>query len=390
MPLTHRRARRLLLPLAACALTFGTAPTPAIAAPADPAPLLLRLPDLGPGYVINEQGLSHVNRSCTVLRPSLPLLRRALGSGTYRGCSLSFLRAWTPPGSSPDPFAVQTLAFAFDTPAGPTTALSRPLALAALLYGRKHLRVVGPAPSIGDQAVLMRIDETTLGLHVSAGIVVWRSGSVLGMVFAGSLTRTDANAQEAVRLAAIQQARIANPTPLRPPVNDDRLVLLNDPTLGAPVMWLGERLPGHGRFPALDLRETDQPFALSEHPQPLVRLVYSTPRLPETAKVELWRPRALRRNLREPPRPYQCQRRFDVNVPGARAWIDATYLREPRRASGRCPHRSRFITAVAFFDDVAVTIDASGCCRSVFPPYDSMAGLRTLLRALRPRPLPTP
>ncbi len=35
--------------------------------PADPAPLLLRLPDLGPGYVI-----SRANRSCTMLRSSMP------------------------------------------------------------------------------------------------------------------------------------------------------------------------------------------------------------------------------------------------------------------------------------------------------------------------------
>ena len=117
-------------------------------------------------------------------------------------------------------------------------------------------------------------------------------------------------------------------------------------------MWLGERPAGHGRFPALGLSNTNDTFDLGEHPQPLVRLIYSTPRLPETAKVELWRPRALRRNLRRPPRPYQCQRRFDVDVPGARAWIEATYLREPRRASGRCPHRGAFITAVAFFDKV--------------------------------------
>jgi hypothetical protein len=389
--LTHHRARRLFFPLAACALALGTAPTPAIAAPADPAPLLLRLPDLGPGYVIGGLGLgfSHVKHSCTVLRPSIRPLRRALGPGTYRGCLLSFLRAWTPPGGSPDPTGVRTLAFAFDTPAGPTTALSHPRALPAL-FGLTRLRVVGPAPSIGDQSVLMHFDKIFLGLHFSAGIVVWRSGSMLAMVIAASLTKGDAIDRTAVSLAAVQQGRIATPTPLLPSVNDDRLVLLDNPTLGVPVMWLGERLPEHGRFPALDLHETDQPFDLGGDPQPLVRLVYSTPSLPETAKVELWQPRALRRSLRRPPYPYQCQRRFDVNVPGARAWIDATYLREPRRASGRCPHRGAVNTAIAFFDDVAVTIDTSGCCRSVFAPYDSMAGLRTLLRALRPRPLPTP
>jgi hypothetical protein len=381
---SRRRARRLLAPLAACALVFAAAPAPTVAAPADPAPLLLRLPDLGPGY-----GLSHINRSCTVLQTSNPGFRQILGSGTSRGCVLSFEQVWVPPGAAPGPEAVHTYAFTFDTPAGPTAVLSRPRALAAP-FPRRDLRIVEPAPPIGDQAVLMRFNKTILGLHASAGIVAWRSGSVLGMVIAGSLTRGDANARAAVRLATLQQARIADPTPLLPPVNDDRLVPLDDPTLAVPVVWLGEQLPAHGRFPELDLRATDRLFNFFGGLQPLVLLLYRTQRIPEAAKVELWRPRDLRRDLGRPPHPYQCRRRFDVDVPGARAWIEATYRRRPRRASGSCPHRGARIKAVAFFDDVGVTIDASRCCRSVIDPYDSRAGLRTLLRALRPRPLPTP
>jgi hypothetical protein len=255
---------------------------------------------------------------------------------------------------------------------------------------RRDLRIIEPAPEIGDQAVLMRSDKAILGIPFSAAVVAWRSGSVLGIVAAASLTRGDANARAAVRLATLQQARIATPTPLRPPVNDDRLVPLDDPTLGVPVMWLGERLPAHGRFPALDLRASDEVFAFGGRPQPLALLLYRTQRIPEAANVELWQPRDLRRDLRRPPRPYQCRRRFDVDVPGARAWIEATYPRRPRRASGSCPHRGARIKAVALFDDVGVTIDASRCCRSIADPYDSRAGLRTLLRALRPRPLATP
>jgi hypothetical protein len=379
------RARRLLLPLAASALALVTVSAPATASPADPAPLLLRLPDLGPGY-----GLSHINRSCTVLQTSSRFFRRALGSGTSRGCWLSFEQVWASPGAAPGPGGVQSYAFTFDTPAGPTAVLSRPRTLAALFFPRRNLRIVEPAPQIGDQAVLMRFHKTILGLHASAGIVAWRSGSVLAMVIAASLTGGDADARAAVRLATLQQARIANPTPLRPPVNDDRLVPLDDPTLGIPVMWFGERLPVHGRFPELDLRATGRLFNFFGGLRPLVLLLYRTQRIPEAAKVELWRPRDLRRDLRRPPHPYQCRRRFDVDVPGARAWIEATYPRRPRRASGRCPHRGARITAVAFFDDVGVTIDASRCCRSVTDPYDSRAGLRTLLQALRPRPLPTP
>ena len=305
---------------------------------------------------------------------------------------MAFRQVWTTRGTPPGPAGVDTLAFAFDTPARPTTALSHPRSLVpGLLYpSRRFLRIVEPAPLIGDQAVLMRKDRTILGLHVSVGVVVWRSGAVLGIVIATSLTRGDATARAAVRLAALQQERIANPTPLRPPVNDDRFVLLDDPTLKATVMWLGEQLPARGGFPALDLRATDQTIGLFTPPQLLIRLIYGTPRLPHTVKVALWRSRGLHRLLRRRIPPYVCQRRFDADAPRGRAWIVETLRREPRRANGRCPHSGGDLTAIAFFNDVAVTIDASSCCRSRSDPYDSRPGLRTLLRTLRPRPLPTP
>ena len=381
--MSRRRARRLLLPLAACALASGAVAATA-ATPADPAPLLLRLPDLGPGYV-----LARADRACVVLRASLPRLRSALGPEPFRGCLLSFNQVWTPPGASPGPGGVQSFAFAFGSPTGPTTALSRPRRLAATFLGSdRGLRVVEPAPPIGDQAALVRMDRTLLGISFSAGLAAWRSRSVLGIVVAGSLGKGDANVPAAVRLATAQQARIANPTPLRPPVNDDRFVPLDDPTLGAPVLWLGERLPAHGRRPALELWATGAPFDFREHP--LVQMVYRTPRSPQNARIDLWRPRGLRRHLHRPLRPLQCRRRVELDVPGARAWVDAVSVREPRRPSGRCPHRGASLpagaslTAGAFFDDgVGVTIDARGA-------YDSPTGLRTLLRALHPRPLPAP
>lgn len=366
------RPRRLLIPLAAL-LVAVAAPPAAAAAPTDPAPLLLRLPDLGPGY-----GLARLNRSCTVLPTASVGWRRVLGSGPSRGCHLAFEQVWTPPGTTPGPGGVQSYAFTFDTAAGPTAALARPRVLPGL-FRRRDLRIVEPAPQIGDQAVLMRFHKTILGLHASAGIVVWRSGSVLGMVIAATLRRGDADARAAVRLAALQQARIASPTPLRPPVNDDRFVALDDPTLHVPVLWLGEQLPAHGRFPELDLRATDRLLNFFGGPQPLVQMAYGMPHLPATVTVELWRPRALRRVLRRPLDHDRCRRRVDGGLPGGDATIRATY----RRTHGHCPHRDARYTAVAFLGGVGVVLDAGG--RSSANPYNSRAGLRALLRALHPR-----
>jgi hypothetical protein len=374
---------------AACglALLVGAASAPAeTTEPTDPAPLLLRLPDLGPGYVITKWHFSAADRSCTVLRGSSPGARRVFGSGMRRGCSLSFYRVWTPPHTSPDPKAVETSAYAFGAPTGPAAVLARPRRLAAIFLGRRSLRVVEPAPQIGDQAVLMRKDTTILGLRVSGSLVMWRSGSLLGAVVALSLAAAgDRNVQAAVRLAALQQARIAHPTPLRPPVNDDRFVPLDDPTLDVPVVWLSEEMPAHERFPELDLRATDHSPSLFGGSRPPVQMIYGAPHSAATVTVELWRPRALRRDLHRPPDHDHCQRRFDAGLPGGRATIIATY----RRRHGRCPHHDARYTAVAFFNDVGVWIGAEGR----LDPYDSPTGLRTLLRALRrraPRPLPTP
>jgi hypothetical protein len=377
------RRSAALLTASAVLLAAGAAGT-AAAAPADPAPLLLRLPDLGPGYVITKWGSS--DRSCAVLPTASVGWRRVLGSGRSRGCHLAFEQVWTPPGTAPGPGGVQSYAFTFDTTAGPTAALARPRTLPGF-FRRRDLRIVEPAPQIGDQAVLMRFHKTTLGLHVSAGIVLWRSGSVLGMVIAATLRRGDADARAAVRLAALQQARIASPTPLRSPVNDDRFVALDDPTLHVPELWLGEQLPAHGRFPELDLRATDRPFSLFGGPQPLVQMRYGTAGLPASVTVELWRPGALRRLLRRPLDRDRCRRRFDGRLDGGRATILATY----RRKHGRCPQGDARYTALAFFSDVGVWIGASG--RAGVDPYKSRVGMLRLLRALRlrePRPLPAP
>lgn len=297
---------------------------------------------------------------------------------------MSFERGWTPAHTTPGPLFVESAAFTFSDPAGPKAALANPQAFAAAVFpaAAASWDVVTPAPGLGDEAALIRIDATFSRIHrrSSAGLVLWRSGSVLSMLTAG-IRYGDATVDAALRLATVQQARIATPTPLRPRVNDDRFVLLNDPSLGAPVMWLGERLPAHDRFPALRLRATDVDFDPTERPRPLVRLVYGTPRLPDTAIMGLWRPRNLRTYLRMRPYPYQCRRRFDATVPGARAWIRATY----RREQGRCRHEEVSYKAVAFFDDVGVTIDVSSCCCSSADRYDSPAGLDRLLQALRPR-----
>lgn len=243
-------ARRVLaLALAATAFALVGAPAaPAAAAPPDPAPLLLRLPDLGPGYAVQGAGFSGANRSCAQIHfPTrhVPRVLNQLGRFANRGCTLTFERAWTAPGTNPGPEDVTSVAFAFDAVDGARAMLTHARAVAATMMGAppRYLPLPRPAASIGDEAVRLRLRFTVRRRQHTIVFVVWRSGSVVGLVSTSSMRAGNADAEAAHRLATAQQARIATPTPLRAPVNDDRLVLLDDPGLAVPVMWLGERLP---------------------------------------------------------------------------------------------------------------------------------------------------
>lgn len=384
-------ARSPLLPLAACALAFAAAPTPAAAAPADPAPLLLRLPDLGSGYVVGVNELSSGNEPCLALQPSTRVMSRLRKLAPFRGCWLSFARAWTFPSTAPRPESVDSLAFTFDDPARARSMLANAPSLAADLFGLRAdiWQRTPPAPPVGDETALWRAYTDLYGpglrrYRVELALVVWRFGSTLGLLLVDGDPRSDAVVQAALRLAAIQQARIAMPTPLSARINDDRLVLLDDPGLGVPVMWLGERLPARGRFPALRLGYTSDWSSVDERPKPRVRLTYGTSRLGAATTIELWRKGDLRRHLVHLLSRHQCNRRFAVTLPRlprARAWVRATYS----RAHTRCRRGGTSYIAIAFFGGVGVTVDATSCCNFNRSPYDSRSGLRRLLRALRPR-----
>ena len=192
----------------------------------------------------------------------------------------------------------------------------------------------------------VRIARSAQASRSMPGIVVWRSGAVVGMVW-----RPPA-ASATVRMRAVRGPPPTLRSPRSPPASADGRA---DAAASA-----GQRRPsGAARrprpralrhvarrppprppatLPALRLRETNDVYDLGENPQPLVRLIYSTPRLPEAAEIELWRARDLRRILRVPPYPYQCQRQVRRRR-SRRARLDRRYL------SARAPARGRSLSA---------------------------------------------
>lgn len=359
--------RRIVAAVAAalCALAPGAAlaasPPPLHA---HPERLTLRLSDLGPGYVMGDG-------------PGIPAELPGFGRLGPLGSRASFERAWTVPGVEPGPAIVESQAFVFPDVGKARAALARPraLAAAALDFSPAALAVVPGAPTVGDAAVLLRSGAVET-------ILTWRSGATIGLV--AITDRSEAKTAAAARLALAQQARIAEPTPLRPSEFDDLEVRLDDPHLGFTVRWLGRRLAAHGRWPALVLSEAQGRNTLSEASSTLIYNGSGTARRPSTDLVlTLWKPAKLRRLLHSPAIRRSCLRPRPAGLPG----VDATIYGSPRSPRPPCRGKQpKEWVAVASYADVAVLIETLTLCqRCDRSPYDSPAGMRVLLRALRPR-----
>jgi len=357
--------------------------------------LTLRLSDVGPGYVLPDDfGCGSV-----LAGEGMPwAVTRIYLRHRHLGCTADLMEAWAPADTAPRPDAITSAAWVFKDAVGPDLLLQHArdvIAYATVLPGALTPL---PPPAIGDEAVAFQTRATPIRgtTHPSGAVVVWRSGRVLALVSAAD---TDAGVvAEATRLANIQQQRIEHPTPLLPTDNDDVEVLLDDPHLDIPVLWLGRDFRPGGRLPALTLALAD----VDETPSVLgdLRLEYGRAK-PPFAGVSLYVWRRLRwRNAaktsfarlgwHEP-----CVRRTRVPVKGGVAVIYAGHERRQARC-GRPPDR---FFAHVFLRDLMVSVNPIICTRcrrlgnSYDDPYDSMAGMRAVLRALRfrpPRPLPAP
>jgi antitoxin (DNA-binding transcriptional repressor) of toxin-antitoxin stability system len=372
------RTRRLLLPLAACVLALGVTATPATAASADPAQLVLRLPDLPAGY-----GL--LSRECS--RRETPL--SDLAPSADRSCESYFARFWTTPDMQPGPAVVISAAVVLKTAQRAAVAFEDPRHVASLLseLDREDFNVVEPAPAIGDEAVLLRATD-------GSAVVVWRSGPVLAALLAapGRHARNDINLQATIALATAQQTRIAAPTPVRPADNDSSEVALDNPGLTLPVWWLDRELLRRGKLPALRLL-TSVPSGLFDDAGPDFgpTLLYGHAGARSDVVLTLVRPsllrrpamrRYLRRMRRDP-----CSMVRHVARSDGRATIFQRSPRCPKLDVRETPDALDDTTAVVVLPGVVVFAYADACvsCRGPVSRYESIAGMRRIVKALRLR-----
>jgi hypothetical protein len=384
--------RRATIVLAALASLLLPAPRAGAVTPPVPETLTLRLVDLGPGYTLGDLP------GCGVVagEGAAPALTQLYLKHRHRECNSTFLERWTPPGSGPRPRSILSAAFRFGDVAGPSAELNVRDVIAYVVGLQPTSLVPGPAPAIGDESVAFKTGVAPVpGEPDQPGAVVaWRSGRMLALVMAAG-RHADVVA-EATRLANVQQQRIERPTPLLATDNDDIEVLLDDPGLETPVLWLGRVLRPGGRLPAptLALAETDEtPSEIGD-----LRLEYERAK-PPFAGVSLyvWQRSRWRRFSKDPFARLgwheRCVRSTRVPVKGGVAVIYAGHEQRQARC-GRPP--DRFLAHV-FLRDVMVSVNPVICIRcrrlgiSDDSSYDSMEGMRAIVHALQVRnPRSTP
>lgn len=365
---------------------LGTATSASAAPRPQPERLTLRLADAGPGYVLSSDSECGLGIGSPVEGEPSPLALLAFRH-PHTGCLADMYELWAPPGSPERPLNIGSAVFAFRDEDGPTAAIRHPRELAEYVFGLSggfaSIPLLAP---LGDAAVAYRVDDAFVlsQLHRPAVVVIWRSGTTLALVMTGGL-RGAAVERETERLAAVQQQRIEHPTPLTRAETDDVEVPLDDPQLDPPAMWLGRDFDPAGKLPGLTLTNAGgSPPILGD-----LRLDYG-PREPfRTVSLYVSHRSAWRRHARtrfgrlgwaEP-----CVRATRVRVEGGVAVIYAGHVRRQRRC-GSPP--DRFLAHV-FLRDVTVSVNPVEClspfCREWGGPYDSAAGMRAIVRALRPR-----
>jgi hypothetical protein len=388
---------RLLLWVMGFAVLLSAAPG-AAGARTGPQDLVLRLADVGEGYVVGDDGgcSSGFGREGTPT-PLVRLERRH----RFSGCGIEFDELWAPPGVK-RPADVESYAYVFRDAAGAAAGLRVVRSLLQFTVGPSRRSFVhGPGPaSIGDEAVLLETDDALAGGRARRpGVaVVWRTGRVLSFVFEAGLGAERGEAS-AVALAERQQARLETPTPLGPRENDDLEVPLDDPRIVGLVHWLGRRHDPPGRLGPLRLTDVTR-----IGPGWAVGLQYGN-----RVWLGVWRPQAFARFKRSrfgrlvwhSP----CARSTRVGSGEKRAVIYEGYgpprgdpfprpgpIRlAPGIESGPCPERRRDrVLAHVHLARAVVTVNIPICYFCIASlgrgnPYNSAAGMRAVIRALLPR-----
>lgn len=353
---------------------------------------LLRRQDLGPGYFflrLPNEGRPSPQITCDRLEPSdeEPKLAAFLDRYPVSGCFAIYARIFDAGDGRPAPHLVGTGAVDVGSTKG-AAALLRVAALTISHGFEDELPKVVPAPAqVGDEAKLFRVENFPIfgEGEREASILAWRSGSAVGAVFAQAGS-PEANDQEALQFARLQQQHLEHPTPYTRAERDDTEAGFEDPSIAVPIYWLGRTFKPGGSLPTAKLDGAVAPNSLFKGlPGEKLEIYYEPELSLGTWTAASWQkfsatPKA--RRLMGPP----CTKTARVQL----AEGSATLYAAPRRDSKRCASNPPVhYFAVAEIGGVVVAVNLESCprCNTAAggSDYNSTAGMKAAVKALRPR-----
>jgi hypothetical protein len=368
----------------------------------DQTRLVLRLPDLPPGYGNGYLGEGRgddgllceaFSRSSDKPDPVAEFARM------YRakGCIAAYVSRFTIPGQEPVAPVVFSGAMALGSVAAATDAWDLvPTMLGRLLRGGPP-RAVESSARVGAQTRLFHTTQARYPYLIRGkqrgSFLAWRSGSTVAVVVAvGASVAT--NDRVAAELAALQQAHIRKPTPYTQAERSDAEVGLDDPAIDIPVYWLGPVFRPGGDLPSNRLyesgflgkpipEETGKFFA--EGPYPPLEVDYENIRL-ATWTPQTWHVFAGSKTAKAITS-WKCTRTRTVNIPGGSATIFGGYKEDYRRCPRKPPAAFTAWVDIAGLKIVVNPPPAPDFIETV-NPYGTFEGMEAIVGALRERPKP--
>ncbi|HWA55144.1 MAG TPA: hypothetical protein VG816_13330 [Solirubrobacterales bacterium] len=361
--------------------------------PEDPTErLMLRLHDLPPGYFpLDFSEGNGIEFICEDLDPSDPSTKLAdfVRRFSPQGCLGLYARVYSVPGVETSGVVVGTGAL----DAGSGEAAEMGFSLADQLLGKVTEKgtpeEVAPTATVGDATRLFHWKRAPalFGNSHFGSFLVWRSGTVLSAVFASanSLAASDAIVAS---LAQRQQAHVEHPTPYTRAERNASEIGLNDPALKLPVYWLGRNFaPGHS-LPVARLESGGDARYDNE------RLAGQKLELQYSHNVELsaWTAAGWKRFLTTRPAKEilteRCLESTKLSVSGHRTTIYTGHFEGFRPCATGSPKR---FFAVVHIGGLVTTVNLDACRDCPEPvrgSFNSLAGMKTVVRSLHLRPKP--
>ncbi|HET7486075.1 MAG TPA: hypothetical protein VFJ64_11970 [Solirubrobacterales bacterium] len=361
--------------------------------PEDPAEqLVLRLHDLPHGYFPFGPEGSDFEFICEPLDPPepQPALAQFIRRYSPQGCMGVYLRLYRVPDLVSSSEMVGTAALDADSIQAAEAGLAVAPEILSHFTEDEIPKEATPTAAVGDATRLFHWLNISSFLNRSrrrGSLLAWRSGDVLGVVFAtaGSLETSDRIAEE---LARRQQAHIEAPTPYTRAERDASELGLDDPALKLPVYWFGRTFrPGHA-LPVAHLEwGGGAPYFGGGLTGAKLKLQYS-----KALSLSSWTKRGWRRFLASPDGreifAERCLTSTDVAISSGRATIYTAHVAGFRPCAARSPRR---FFAVVHVGGIVVGVRLS-ICRNCSKPargsYNSLAGMKAAVRGLQLRPAP--